>query len=319
MSNIIVFVEHSQGAPRRASLEALCAARDLGGAPVAVVSGPGADQCTEVLGRHGAAKVVVLTGADQHSPDGLASDLAAIAGEESAAACLVAASATGRDVLPRVAALLDSVPFADCVELRAEGEGYVVVRPWLAGKCLATVGSSGAVFCATLRPNVFPLSEADGAADVVERPACADVKVRVTATEAKPAGRLDVQEAPVVVAGGRGMKEEEHFGLVEGLAAAFNGQAAVGASRAVVDNGWRPHAEQVGQTGKTVSPQLYIAVGISGAIQHLAGMRTSKVIVAINKDPEAPIFKVADYGLVGDAVEVLPALTEAVKQALSEQ
>ena len=313
MAPTLVYVEQSGGSARRASLEALSAARMLGPEVVAVVAGPGAETAARSLGRFGASKVVHLSGADSYSPDGTAADLAAIAKDEGASACLAAASSSGKDVMPRLAALLDSVPLTDCTALRLEAERPVAVRPMLAGKVVATVASDAPVFCATLRPNVFAAREVEGSAEVVQVATRAKPKAVVTEVSQKVAGKVDVKEAPIVISGGRGLRGPEHFHLVEELAAAF-GNAAVGASRAVVDAGWRPHDEQVGQTGKTVSPQLYIAVGISGAIQHLAGMRTAKVIVAINKDAAAPIFKLADYGIVGDAFEVLPALTAAVRE-----
>jgi len=215
-------------------------------------------------------------------------------------------------VAPRVAALLDSTLFSDCTGLELDGESFTVVRPWLAGKLIATLGSTAPVTCATLRRNNFPIAETDAAAEVVEVSATTDFLAVLKEIGESTGGALDVADAPVVVSGGRGLKEPENFAMLEELAAAF-GNAAVGASRAVVDAGWRPHGEQVGQTGKTVAPRLYFAIGISGAIQHLAGMRTSGTIVAVNKDPEAPIFEEADYGIVGDLFEVVPRLTEEIR------
>lgn len=313
MSTTLVFVEHNSGTPRRSALECLSAACGLGGEVVAVLTGAGASEAAGLLGTNGAAKAVVLTGAENYSPDATAKDVAALAQELGAKAFLCAATSAGKDLAPRVAAHLDSVLFSDCTALAANGDSYQATRPWLAGKAIAHCTSDGPVFCATTRVNSFPVSETGGSAEVSERPASTDGKVVVTGIAAKEGGKLDVAEAPVVVSGGRGMKDPESFSLLEDLAAAF-GDAAVGASRAVVDAGWRPHSEQVGQTGKVVSPGLYIAVGISGAIQHVAGMKTSGTIVAINKDADAPIFKLADYGIVGDAFEVVPALTAAVKE-----
>ncbi|MCP3914907.1 MAG: electron transfer flavoprotein subunit alpha/FixB family protein [bacterium] len=310
MSTIVVFVEHTEGSPRRGSLEAIGAARAAGADCVAVLSGPGADAVAATLGTNGAARAVVLAGRDAYSPDATAAACADVVKECGANGFLAASSACGRDLAPRVAAHLDCTLLTDCIELSAEGDGFAIKRPWLAGKCIAAVTTSGDVLCATTRLNVFQPAEGGGSAEV-QTVTLGEGKAEVVSVDAKSSGALDVKEAPVVISGGRGLKEPEHFKLIEELAAAF-GNAAVGASRAVVDAGWRPHSEQVGQTGKTVSPQLYVAIGISGAIQHLAGMRTSGTIVAINKDADAPIFKVADYGIVGDASEVVPALTEEI-------
>lgn len=308
MTTLIVYIEHADGAPRRSSLEAVGAAKAAGVDCIAVLSGSGSDVAS---GKVAAGKAIILTGADQYSPDQVAAGLAEVVRAEGAGGFLAAATSRGKDLAPRVAAHLDSTLFTDCTRIEAAGEGLTVERPWLAGKVLATLTSSAEYFCATTRLNVFEAAQG-GSAEVSEHPLTASPKASVVGVEAKTGAKLAVNEAPIVVSGGRGLKEPEGFGILDDLAAAF-GNAAIGASRAVVDAGWRPHSEQVGQTGKTVSPQLYIAVGISGAIQHLAGMRTSGTIVAINKDADAPIFKVADFGLVGDAFELVPQLTEAVK------
>ncbi len=317
MAAIVVFVEQVRGNARRASLEALGAARALTSDVVGLVGGSGARECAAGLGASGASRAIVLTAAERYSPDGTAADVAALVRESAADACFAGGSATGRDLMPRVAALLDCTTFSDCTAVRRQGDRYVAVRPILAGKAIATLACEAPVFCATLRPNSFAPATGGGPAEVRERQGTAG-KVTVLSVEEKVAGKLDVKEAQIVVSGGRGLKEPANFKLVEELAAAF-GNAAVGASRAVVDAGWRPHAEQVGQTGKTVAPRLYVAVGISGAIQHLAGMRTARTIVAINKDAAAPIFKIADYGIVGDALEIVPALTAAIKKVRAEQ
>jgi electron transfer flavoprotein alpha subunit len=222
----------------------------------------------------------------------------------------------GRDLAPRVSARIDAGLAVDCIGLNVEGNEIIATRPVFAGKALLDIKITSPVKVFVLRPNVFsagtPLeNKAEISRIAVES---SDLKVKVTELK-KSEGKLDVAEADIIVSGGRGMKGPEHFHLVEELAQLLGG--ASGASRAVVDAGWRPHGEQVGQTGKTVSPNLYIALGISGAIQHLAGMRSSKYIVAINKDKDAPIFQIADYGIVGDVFEVVPALINEIKKIKS--
>ncbi len=226
-------------------------------------------------------------------------------------------SALGSDLAPRVAAKLGVGLVTDVTAISVQGDAIVVKHPVNIGKVVSTVRITSNPALVAIRANTFTPKETAKAGTVekiepVGDPAASRVKVK----EVKLGGgaKLDLGEAPVIVSGGRGLKAAENFKLVEDLAAAF-GNAAVGATRAVTDDGWRPHSDQIGQTGRLVSPQLYVAVGISGAIQHLAGMRTSKTIVAINKDKEAPIFKIADYGIVGDVFEVVPALTAAVKEA----
>jgi len=318
-AEVFVVAEQSEGRVKRPSLEAMTAGRrlagDLGTTAAAVVAGEGAEGAAEALGRHGAERVVVVD-ADPADVATWAVRVAAQLAPASPAAVVLAHSARGKDLAPRLAAVLDAPMASDVVALSADDGTIVARRPVFAGKAIAQVAGAGTTLVVTVRPNAFRAEES-AAAGTVEtgkgegepKGLGAVLKEVVTAASKK----IDLAEAAVIVSGGRGMKGPENWHLIEELAGALG--AATGASRAVVDAGWRPHAEQVGQTGKTVSPTLYIACGISGAIQHLAGMRTSKYIVAVNKDPEAPIFKVADYGIVGDVFDVLPALTNAVKEA----
>ena len=289
MSGVLAVLEQRDGTLRKVSFEVITAARRLGSTVDAVVcNSPG--------------------------PEGCATAIAERAKSGGYGAVVFAATATGKDLAPRVAAKLGVAVAADVTELALEGEVVVATRPVYAGKALQRVRVLGKPAVVSVRPNVFS-ADAQGSHVKPETLAVASPgRVVVREIKPAPAGMLDVAEAQIIISGGRGLKEPANFKVLEDLARAFGARAAVGASRAVVDAGWRPHADQVGQTGKTVSPSLYIAVGISGAIQHLAGMRTSKVIVAINKDKDAPIFKVADYGVVGDLFEIVPKLTEEVRK-----
>jgi electron transfer flavoprotein alpha subunit len=225
-------------------------------------------------------------------------------------------SAQGRDLGPRVAARLDAPIASDVTEISASGDALTVKHPAYANKVMLTLAITGSPVVLSVRPSAFTAKEAvrNARVETLQLASPPGPTVTVTQVVEGAKGRPDLGEASIIVSGGRGLKAAENFKLIEELADAF-GNAAVGATRAVTDDGWRPHSDQIGQTGRQVSPQLYVAVGISGAIQHLAGMRTSKTIVAINKDKEAPIFKVADYGIVGDVMEIVPALTAAVKDA----
>lgn len=314
---VLAVTEQRDGALRKISREVLAAARTLAdassGTVDALVLGDGAVQGMDELGAFGADRV--LHGSHPAfrlgTPDGATAVIASIGAAYGAV--VFAATATGRDLAPRAAARLGAALATDVTGLSADG-GVQVQRPVYAGKAIQRASLAGGTVVVSVRPNIFaPMQAAKaGTVESVTVPAF-EQRSTVKAIKQPEAAALDVTEAQVVISGGRGLREPQHFGLLEDLAAAF-GNAAVGASRAVVDAGWRDHGEQVGQTGKTVSPQLYIAVGISGAIQHLAGMRTARTIVAINRDKDAPIFKVADYGIVGDLFEVVPRLTAEVKK-----
>lgn len=324
MANVLAFAETRGGELRKVAFEAVTAARKLadasGGGEVHVLLAgePGVGGKAEQLGKYGADVVYVTESADfaRFARESLAATLADRAKAGAYRAVVLGFSAQGRDLGPRVAARLDAPIASDVTDFTVSGDSITVKHPAYANKVITSLTLTGAPVVISVRPSAFTAVEAPKGARVESVQAAPASGPTVTVTEVKEGakGRPDLGEAPIIVSGGRGLKAKENFKLVEDLADAF-GNAAVGATRAVTDDGWRPHSDQIGQTGRQVSPQLYVAVGISGAIQHLAGMRTSRTIVAINKDKEAPIFKVADYGIVGDAAEIVPALTAAVKEA----
>lgn len=317
MAGILVVVEHSGGQLRRVSRELASTARALSAEPVAAVAfGPESGNLAAELGHHGVRRLLALDDGRfaQYSSDGFADALAALIRQEDPDVVLFPATSWGKDLSPRVSGLLGAGLVTECTALEAVAGDVVAVRPVYAGKAFARVKVSGRPALFSLRPNVQPVAEDDGPCEVV-RPdvgeAGREPMARVTAVAGGASGTVELTEASIIVSGGRGMKAPENFKLLDELAGELG--AAVGSSRPVADEGWVPHSYHVGQTGKVVSPDLYVAVGISGAIQHVAGISGSKYIVAINSDPDAPIFKVANYGIVGDLFDVVPALTEALR------
>jgi electron transfer flavoprotein alpha subunit len=325
MPKILAVAEQRDGKLRTVSGEVVSAARNIAdalGAEVhaALLGPPAVLEAAPQLGRFGASSIHVGThdAFDQYSPDGFAATLAELIRAGDYHTVLFAASAAGKDLAPRIAARLNLPLASDATALAVESGELIITRPILAGRAFARVSLDSSPRLVSVRPNVFLPAERPVTANIANVAISGTPdqwKVVVHDTTAAAAGRLDVAEAPIIVSGGRGMKGPENWHLLEALRDAIGAEAALGASRAVVDQGWRPHSEQVGQTGKTVSPKLYFAVAISGAMQHLAGMRSAGTIVAINKDADAPIFKVADYGLVGDVTEILPRLSEEIRKA----
>ncbi|HMA46965.1 MAG TPA: electron transfer flavoprotein subunit alpha/FixB family protein [Frankiaceae bacterium] len=316
MPDVLVLVEHTDGEPKKVTAELLTKARSLGEPAAVFLGAPGSyDKARDYLAQYGAAKVYVAESPEvgEYLVAPKAEVLAQIVAAESPAGVLVASTPEGKEVAARLAVKTGSGVITDAVDV---APGFTATQNVFGGATIVTSRVSVGTPIITLRPN-STAPEAAPSSPVEE-------KVPVTLSEAARAarivehveepttGRPDLTEASIVVSGGRGMGGPENFALVERLADALG--AAVGASRAATDAGWYPHTHQVGQTGKTVSPQLYVAVGISGAIQHRAGMQTSKTIVAINKDPEAPIFELADLGLVGDLFQVVPQLTEEIEK-----
>lgn len=314
MAEVLVLVEHAEGALKKITAELITAARVLGEPAAVVVGKPGtAEPLVEGLKAAGAAKIYVAESddAENYLITPYVDVLASLAESAAPAAVLLAASADGKEIAGRLAARTGSGLLVDVVEVKAGGVG---VHSIFGGAFTVEAEVTGDTAVITVRPGAIEAEPSAGAGEVVtvEVPAQAENATKITKREPAVAGdRPELTEATVVVSGGRGVGSAENFTVVEELADSLGG--AVGASRAAVDSGYYPGQFQVGQTGKTVSPQLYIALGISGAIQHRAGMQTSKTIIAVNKDEEAPIFEIADLGIVGDLFKVAPQLTEAVK------
>lgn len=322
--NVLVFAEQKQGEFRKAAFEAVSEgkrlAEALGTQAVALVVGKGVTGIAKALGKYGADKVLVSDSEifEYYDPEAFSRVVANAAKEVDPQIILFTASSMGRDLAPNVAAKLETGMASDAIKLEIVDGKLQAVRPVYAGKARITVDFTREPNVVTLRPKMFDATET-GAEIEPEAlsPGVEPSDLRATVKEAiaTAGAKIDLTEADVIVSGGRGMKGPENYNLLEDLAGLLGG--TVGASRASVDAGWRPHADQVGQTGKTVAPTLYIACGISGAIQHLAGMSSSKCIVAINKDADAPIFQVADFGIVGDLFDVVPVLTEELKKVVS--
>lgn len=315
MAKIWVYAELNQGRVVPISLELLTKARELGDVD-AIALGPGARDAAAVLGRHGAGRALVNDDAAfaEYLAEPATDCLAALVAKESPDLILFGFSPDSREVAGRLAARLGTGLISNAMDVEASNGGFVARVPYFGGAKVATYRANASPAIVLIRPKSYEIGETGGQAQVVEVEASiaeGSRRARIVDTRVEAGDQVKLEEAQVVVSGGRGLGGPENFHFVEELAAALGG--AAGASRAIVDAGWVPYALQVGQTGKTVRPGVYIAAGISGAMQHTVGMKGAKVIVAINKDPDAPILKMADLGVVGDALKILPRLTEAVK------
>ncbi len=320
MGKILVFAEHNNGTLKRSTQELLQAAATSGNTVAAVIFGSEAGDAVNALAHNGAQEVHIIKDAalDAYNPEAFATNLTAIINSLKPSIILASASSTGKDLFPRIAAKVDGGVASDCISMTISGDNITAVKPMYSAKCFATVNfQNSSTKIVLMRANQLPVNAVDSSktATVTEHSNIAkDLKTLIKEIVKGTSEKLDLTEANIIVGGGRGLKEAGNFKLLNDLADVLG--ATVGASRAVVDAGWVGHGMQIGQTGKTVAPTLYIAAGISGAIQHLAGMSGAKVIVAINNDPNAPIFQKATYGIVGDAMEILPKLTEEFKKAL---
>jgi electron transfer flavoprotein alpha subunit len=319
---MLVWLESKEGAFRPASLEALSAAAVAGGSGAelsAVMTGPGARALAAGAGAYGVKRVYVTEdpALERFSQEGYATAVAAAVKASGATHVFLGHTVRGRELVSRLAQRLDCGVASDVISLENDGGRILAERPIYGGKLIAKVEVKGAPALYSVRPKAFARPEAKNgaAAEVVEVPWAAPpsgIRTTWTGFESTSKGKMDVAEADVLVSGGRGMRGPEGFKMLEELADLLNG--AVSCSRPVSEQGWRPHGDHVGQTGKTVSPTLYLACGISGAIQHMAGVSSARVIVAINKDPNAPVFERADYGIVGDLFEVVPRLTDEIRK-----